>query len=70
MNWVLTQAEVVSSNSPLVKGGGCVTTTVALPPWVSVPTICFLSPNTFFVLGERARVRGKTLVICENHASC
>ena len=28
-------------------------------PWVSVPTIHSLSPNTFFVLGERARVRGQ-----------
>ena len=31
-----------------------------MPPWVSIPTICSLSPNTLFVLGERARVRGKT----------
>jgi len=31
-----------------------------MPPWVNVPTICSLSPNTCFVLGERARVRGKT----------
>ncbi len=30
-------------------------------PWVSVPTIYPLSPNTFFVLGERARVRGRPL---------
>ena len=30
-----------------------------VPPWVSIPTICSLSPNTFLVLGERARVRGK-----------
>ena len=29
------------------------------PPWVSIPTIVALSPNTFFVLGERARVRGQ-----------
>ena len=41
-----------------------------MPPWVWVPTIGSLSPNTFFVLGERVRVRGKTLLICENHASC
>jgi len=27
--------------------------------WVSVPTICSLSPSAFFVLGERARVRGE-----------
>ena len=38
-------------------------------PWVSIPTICSLSPNTFFVLGERARVRGRPLLIRENHAS-
>jgi hypothetical protein len=31
-----------------------------VPPWVSVPMICSLSPNTFSVLGERVRVRGKT----------
>ena len=41
-----------------------------MPPRVSLPTICSLSPNTFFVLGERARVRGKTRLICENHDLC
>ena len=41
-----------------------------MPPRVSGPTICSLSPNTCFVLGERARVRGKTQLICENHALC
>jgi len=43
-----------------------------MPPWVSVPTIFPLSPGTFFVLGERARarVRGKSRLICENHTSC
>ena len=41
-----------------------------MPPWVSIPTIVSLSPNTFFVLGERARVRGKILLIRETHASC
>jgi len=40
-----------------------------VPPWVSVPTICPLSLNTFLVLGERVRVRGKTWLIHENHAS-
>ncbi len=29
-----------------------------MPPWVSVSTSSTLSPNTFSVLGERARVRG------------
>jgi hypothetical protein len=28
-------------------------------PWVSNAMISSLSPNTFFVLGERARVRGQ-----------
>ena len=41
-----------------------------MPPWVIVPTICSLSPNTFLVLEERVRVRGETRLICENHASC
>ena len=31
-----------------------------MPPWVWVPTIGSLSPKTFFGLGERVRVRGKT----------
>jgi len=41
-----------------------------VPPWVSVSTICSLSPNTCFVLGERARVRGKTRLTCNDYASC
>ncbi len=42
-----------------------------MPPWVSVPTICSLSPNTeppspSFVLGERVRVRGRHLADSRN----
>jgi len=41
-----------------------------VPPWVSVFTICSPSPNTYFVLGERAGVRGKTRLTCNDYASC
>jgi hypothetical protein len=37
-----------------------------VPPWVSFPTMCSLSPNTFLVLGERARVRGQHLADSRN----
>jgi hypothetical protein len=37
-----------------------------VPPWVSVPTIGPLSPNTVLVLGERARVRGEHLADSRN----
>jgi len=35
----------------------------ACGPWVTSPTICSLFPNTFSVLGERARVRGQAHAI-------
>jgi hypothetical protein len=31
-----------------------------VPPWVSISIVSSLSPSTFLVLGERARVRGQS----------